>query len=128
MLSEVGVGQCQILARKLEKYFDPDQEVVIWTSQAKRAVQTGDLISEYLKENFEVSTTSYSFLGSNSDYGINFAQFEREHDDFLGHDLIVIMHEPGIEDLTEKILGEPEEWCGIARGYLIENGRKVAEI
>jgi phosphohistidine phosphatase SixA len=110
-ISEEGRSDAMILGNKLKKELK-DEEVVIWTSSARRAVETTEVLQKMLNvKDVRVEEK----LWSDSEHHSHFLWLERELDSFQGKVLLVITHYGYVEDfpsyLSSELSGNDASYC-----------------
>lgn len=110
-ISEEGRSDAMILGNKLKKELK-DEEVVIWTSSARRAVETTEVLQKMLNvKDVRVEEK----LWSDSEHHSHFLWLERELGSFQGKVLLVITHYGYVEDfpsyLSSELSGNDASYC-----------------
>lgn len=116
-LSEIGRTQALTLARNIQRVLSPGT-ITIWTSTARRAQQTADIIHKQLPS---ASLEAKDKLWSDNSHKHDFTWLEQEIDSFTGDILIIVSHLEYVQDFPIS-LGHEGNDSSYAQGVLIRGG------
>ncbi len=117
ILSEIGKEQAAWLANALLEKIEESKHITIWSSTAKRAVGTTQII----KDCFPDAELGYiPKLWSDNDHPHDYAWLKNKLEEFEGEVLIVVTHLEYVQ-IFPRLLGFTGNNSGYAEGLIIEN-------
>lgn len=123
-LSPEGKIQAKALAKKILSELK-SKNVTIWTSSAKRAVETSMIVKEEIEKEISIiELISLPELWSDNDHSYSFRWLKEKINQFNDGNLIIISHLEYVQKFPE-ILGFCENEAGYAQGVLIEDGKCI---
>jgi phosphohistidine phosphatase SixA len=119
-LSDLGKEQALNLANKIKANLNSDNgSVVIWTSSAKRAKETAQIIKQELSL---AQITAEEKLWSDKRHPHDFNWLKNQLNSFNGENLIIVSHLEYVREFPEQ-LGFNQNKSGYAEGVLICGGK-----
>ncbi len=121
-LSDHGKEEALELAKKIKAIIgDSKDAITIWSSSAKRAAETAEIIQQEIPlAELVIEEQLWSGGGHRED----FHWLKQKLDEFDGEILIIMSHLEYVRDFPAKI-GFSRNWADYAEGVKIENGECV---
>lgn len=119
-LSEDGKKQALLLAKSITENLNGITEVTIWTSTAKRASQTAQIIKQEMQL---AAYEEHEKLWSDNHHKDDFFWLGEKLNAFNGDILIIISHLEYVRQFPNFWKGFNLNEAGYAEGVLIEDGR-----
>ncbi len=118
-LSEIGIEQANSLAKDIFSKIR-SENVTIWTSSAKRAFETAEIIRKTL---FASQLIIEDKLWADNNHSYDFDWLKAKIQAFRGDVLIIVTHMEYVQEFPFEKLGMPENNAQYAEGILIEGGK-----
>lgn len=124
-LSALGREQALSLAEKICEKLLPG-EVTIWTSTAKRAVETAEIIKSFLEQHSkEVLLVAHNSLWSGDKHLYRLGWLADMVSNYQGNNLVTVTHLEYVEHFPERF-GFYADDPDYAEGVCIQNGKKYS--